>query len=398
MTPDEPKLSRAALVALFPLTVLTMLPVTGVVPVLKPLIQDHYAVGELSTSLFMSINMLGALAAAPLLGWWSDRTGASRTILLACALTDGLLWWLLSTRPAFPVLMTLRLLEGAAHIGVLTMLMAMMSGVSVGPRRSARMAGMGGAIIFGVALGAPLGGILGRHDVLLPLRLGVGIMLAVALTALLVLPGRREYQAGATEKRWPPLRVARQLWLPYLFGFIDRFTVGIFVIAFVLYAARHGYGPRRTGLFIGAFMMTFTALSYPAGRLAERIGLWPVLLVGTAGYAVAYSAIAWTTGWALWPLMVLCGMVSALMFGPNLMLLVRGSTAESRGVAMAGFNTAGSLGFLIGPLLAGSALQGLRPALGEATAFRVLFAATGGLVLLCVLIGIWRLRRQKDQP
>ena len=35
-----------------------------------------------------------------------------------------------------------------------------------------------------------------------------------------------------------------------------------------------GYGPRRTGLLIGAFMLTFTCLSYPMGRLADRFGLW----------------------------------------------------------------------------------------------------------------------------
>ena len=66
------------------------------------------------------------------------------------------------------------------------------------------------------------------------------------------------------------------------------------------------------------------------------------------------------------------------------MLLLQGSTPETRGSAMAGFNAAGSLGFLVGPLLAGSALQILKLKLCPEAAFRVIFAATGALEILVV--------------
>lgn len=393
-------LPRRSLVALFPLTVLTMLPVTGVVPVLKLLVGDHYGAGPLATSLFMSINMLGALLAAPWLGAWSDRLGTTRVFLVVCALADAALWWLLALRPPFALLLALRLMEGVAHIGVLTMLMATMSHASVGPRRAARMAGMGGAIIFGVAIGAPLGGVLGRVDMLLPLRLGAGIMVVVALAGALLIPARLGASTATTlrtGRRWPGWQVARALWMPYLFGFIDRFTVGVFIVGFVLYAARHGYDPQRTGFLMGAFMMTFTALSYPAGRLAERLGLWRLLLAGSGLYGLAYAAVAWTTGPALWAVMVACGVMSALMFGPNLMLVVRGSTPPNRGLAMAGFNTAGSLGFLLGPLTAGAVLQLLQPICAEATRFHILFAATGAVEVICVMLAAWRLRRTEGE-
>jgi len=382
--------------ALLVLTVLTMLPVTGVVPILKRLIQDHYGVGDLATSLFMSINMVGALVAAPLLGRLADRHGRPRDLLVACALADAALWVALSLQPSFAVLMALRLLEGAAHIGALTMLMAVMSHASAGPGRRPRMAAMGGAIIFGVALGAPLGGALGRAALLLPLQLGAAVMVGVALAALLALPGRvgegTPPAPAPARRRWPRLKVPPPLRLPYLFSFIDRLTVGIFIVGFALYSAGLGHGSLRTGLLIGAFMLTFTALSYPAGRVADRVGLWPLVLLGSAGYAVAYGAVAWGRGGLLWALMVLCGAMSAAMFGPNLMLVVRGSDPESRAAAMAGFNAAGSLGFLLGPLTAGATLELSRPALGDPTAFRWLFGATGALELLCVLWALWRLR------
>ena len=45
-----------------------MAPVTIPVPVLRELVYDRFAVSELQASLFMSINMVGALVTAPLAG------------------------------------------------------------------------------------------------------------------------------------------------------------------------------------------------------------------------------------------------------------------------------------------------------------------------------------------
>lgn len=369
-----------------------MLPVTGVVPILKQLIKDHYGANDFETSIFMSINMVGALVAAPLLGWVSDRTGRIKSILVTCAVADALLWWLMSFRPAFGSLMALRALEGAAHIGALSMLMATMSHASAADGRRARMAAMGGTVIFGVALGAPLGGILGQHDVLLPLHLGAALMVAVAVVGGALIPARFGEARAEVVPRWPRLYAPPMLRLPYLFGFVDRLTIGVFIITFSLYAATLDFGPRDTGLAIGAFMMTFTLLSYPAGKLAERLGMWRLLLGGSVAFGLAYGAVPWLAGGALWVDMVVCGVFSAVMFGPNLMLVVRHSTADTRASAMAGFNAAGSLGFLVGPLLGGGLLELLDGQVEQATAFRAVFAAVGAVEVICVAYAVVRLR------
>jgi MFS transporter, AAHS family, 3-hydroxyphenylpropionic acid transporter len=369
-----------------------MFPVTGVVPILKQLIQDHYGVGDLTTSLFMSINMVGALIAAPILGWVSDRYGVPRLILIVCALIDAALWWTFTLRPPFPLLMALRLLEGAAHIGALSMLMAVMSQASDGAGRRARMAGLGGAVIFGVAIGAPLGGVLGQRDVLLPLQIGVVLMVLVAAVAVAAIPERVIAPSPEALPRWPRLYAPPALRLPYLFGFVDRLTIGVFIITFALLTATLGFGPQKTGMAIGVFMMTFTALSYPAGKLAERIGTWRMVFTGSIGFGFAYAAVPWLTGSLLWADMVLCGLFSAVMFGPNLMLVVRNSTQETRSSAMAGFNAAGSLGFLIGPLLGGGLLELFKSMTGDEAAFRATFASVGFIEVICVGYAIWALR------
>ena len=60
------------------LALFVMAPVTIPVPVLRELVQERFAVSELATSLFMSINMLGALLTAPVAGALADRLGRRR--------------------------------------------------------------------------------------------------------------------------------------------------------------------------------------------------------------------------------------------------------------------------------------------------------------------------------
>ena len=55
---------RVALLGL--LAFLILIPVTLPVPVLRGLVQERFGVSELLTSLFMSVNMVGAVIAAPL--------------------------------------------------------------------------------------------------------------------------------------------------------------------------------------------------------------------------------------------------------------------------------------------------------------------------------------------
>ena len=57
---------------------LTLVPVTLPVSVLRAFVGDRFHVSELMTSLFMSINMIGAFLTAPLAGALSDRLGRRR--------------------------------------------------------------------------------------------------------------------------------------------------------------------------------------------------------------------------------------------------------------------------------------------------------------------------------
>jgi hypothetical protein len=85
------RLSGLAGLALF-----IMLPVTLPVPVLRELVHDRFAVSELLASLFMSVNMVGALLTAPLAGALVDRLGRRRGFLVAALGADGLCFLVLT--------------------------------------------------------------------------------------------------------------------------------------------------------------------------------------------------------------------------------------------------------------------------------------------------------------
>ena len=71
----ESPYAGARLAVLGVLAVMILLPVTLPVTVLRGLVQERFGVSEFLTSLFMSINMLGAVIAAPLAGALADRVG-----------------------------------------------------------------------------------------------------------------------------------------------------------------------------------------------------------------------------------------------------------------------------------------------------------------------------------
>jgi len=61
---------------------------------------------------------------------------------------------------------------------------------------------------------------------------------------------------------------------------------------------------------------------------------------------------------------------------------------------MAGFDAAGSLGFLVGPMVGGTLLQLLKGVGSQEFVFRLVFAVIGATEVLCVSWGLYRLRRK----
>src|SRR5947209_7260857 len=84
----------------------------------------------------------------------------------------------------------------------------------------------------------------------------------------------------------------------FLTVFIDLIGFGIVLPLLPIYSRNFG----ANGFTIGAIMASFSAMQFlfaPAwGRLSDRIGRRPVLLVSTAGAAASYAIFAIGSGFA----------------------------------------------------------------------------------------------------
>ena len=128
------------------------------------------------------------------------------------------------------------------------------------------------------------------------------------------------------------------------------------------------------------FMVPFAGLCWPAGRLADRVGWFAPLVAGTIGFGLVYAGYGALSPAALPVLMVLSGVLSALMYAPNVVLvgeMVRRGAGEG---LFGAFQVAGSCGFLAGPVVGGLLVE-LSQDQSGAVAYAPIFAAVGALVV-----------------
>jgi MFS family permease len=256
------------------------------------------------------------------------------------------------------------------------------------------MGAIGCGITLGVALGAPLGGLLGRTDALLPLRVGAAVLLAGAALAALALADR---PPGARPSLRAILALARRetaLLVPFAFAFVDRFTVGFFTTTFTLYLKNvHELPVARIGLLLGLFLGPFALLSYPFARRSERTSRTALVVGGSLGYGALVATLGAFPPDLLPFLMLALGVLSAVMFVPSLLMVTDLAPDAIRSTALGGFNAAGSLGFVLGPLVGGATSQVVGAATTPHGGYAAAFLAAGLAEIVCVLATLGALRR-----
>jgi len=392
MKPDaEPSLaSRPRLAIVGILAISIMAPVTLPVPILRELVGERFQVSELLTSLFMSVNMIGAAIAAPLAGALADRIGRRRPLVIGALLVDALCFLALTLDVPFTVFLAIRLIEGCAHIFALSLLLSIAASLGGSHGRGLTMGIAGAGMMLGVALGAPIGGVLGSADPLRPLIVGSMLLVVASALAAAALPdphgGERRPGIRAI---WQIVKQNRDVVAPLFFAFADRFTVGFYTTTFSLFASGlHGATPPRIGLWISAFMLPFALFSFPFGVLADRVSKTGLLCGGSLIYGVLTASLGfWPTEW-IGVGMGVIGICAAVMFVPSMLMTMDLTPPEIRSTALGAFNTAGSLGFILGPITGGFVSQTVGASHGAVVGYRAAFAVAGGAEILCALLAL----------
>ena len=150
----------------------------------------------------------------------------------------------------------------------------------------------------------------------------------------------------------------------FLTVFIDLIGFGIVVPLVPIYSKHYG----ASGFVIGAIIASFSAMQFifsPIwGKLSDRYGRRPILLISTAGAALSYVLFAFGSGLenhtaALWVLLL--SRAFAGICGGNITVaqayIADITPPENRSKRMGLIGMAFGLGFIFGPALSGIALK-----------------------------------------
>ena len=100
----------------------------------------------------------------------------------------------------------------------------------------------------------------------------------------------------------------RELGIPYVFSFVDRFTVAFFILAFPLYLFdAFGLGIAERGLYQSLLLFPFILLQYPFGKLSDKIGRTVPLIIGSFFYGLEMCLVGFVNRTTLIALMLGCG-------------------------------------------------------------------------------------------
>lgn len=388
--PDDVRANRAKIVTVAALAWFAMLPVTMLTAPLKELIHA----GPFAAHVFQSINMAGAFICVPLIARFYHHQAMLKNVAALALSVDGVLLATMSVAPNVGWMLGIRFFEGAAHVIGISALMAIGAGLSPDARRGRTMGLIGAAMMFGTACGTRMGGALWVH---LPVWFFYIAGLIAAMTGLGTLLFAAESRPERKTDRTPWTRVLGEnpaLSIAYAYAFIDRFCVGVVISTFVLFLANiHGLGPDARSSLLVMFLLPFALLVYPAGRLADRIGRVRPIALGSAGFGVVFASYGLVPLSWMPVVMIVSGVLSALMFAPNMTLCADLAPEAGRGAAFTGFNVAGSLGFLLGPVVAGSAMLLMHwMDFSSIAGYRMAFIVAGGGEVLCAAITLPMLR------
>jgi MFS transporter, DHA1 family, tetracycline resistance protein len=367
-----------------------------VIPVL-PFYATHFGAPAWMVTLLATGYSAAQFVMAPVLGRLSDRHGRRPVMLISIAgsvvamLVLGFAWTLWMVFLA-------RIISGMCNANVSTAHAYVADRVP--PAQRARYMGMmGTAVGLGFIVGPSIGGLLsweGHEE--LPFLVGAGLSVANWLMAFFWLPeshrpGRTTGPSPAAGRRPSLLRALgqREFWRSQLgvlvavqFGFFMAFAA--MEATFALYTeARFLWTARETGKFF-SFVGLFIVLAQGVlvGRAVAAIGERRTLILGTCTLALGFVTMALTPVWWLLPVAGVCIACGNGLIMPSFSALVsHNSTADNQGVNSGLAQSGGSLGRIVGPMIAGGMFELVGP--GAPMASSAVMAAMVGLVVFMLV-------------
>ena len=373
---------RLAWAALGWIALVAFLDTFAIVPVLAPYAKQTLHATDVQAGLILSLYSLANLLANFYSGVLIDRFG--RRLPMALSLwTAGVLIALYPLATTPETLMALRVLHGATGAVFVPALFAMVG--EYGKRNRTGAMGSAGALIGLVALLAPpIGGVVAR-DYGEPALFGgvAALMLIGGFAALLIqdpprLGGAQESIHPREAFRLPDLRRV------YLLTLAMTFTMGVLTFALPVLLQAAGYDAAYRGRLFGLLALVSIALMASVRRGKALGGARGRAMLGVAFLAAGALGLSLLADapQAFWGVAVLYGVGFGLAFPAVHLGAFEGAPNHLRGVSLALLHAFYSLGYVLGPAMAGVV----------GAAYAGYLGAAFGLVLLAATLGLRRTR------
>jgi MFS family permease len=280
----------------------------------------------------------------------------------------------------YPQLLALRAAGGVGSAMFSVSATTLLLSATTSAQRGRAMGTFSGGFLLGGIAGPALGGVVTGWSLRAPFFIYAGTLAAAGAVGLLLLPRHERSDGTSTTATTTPLSITRALRVPAfraaaLANLADSWAAvgarAAIVPLFVVEALHEP--PLWTGIGFTVFTLANISTLIIGGRVTDRRGRRPVLLVGCLGSAAGTAMLALPGSLPLLLVaMVIFGLGSGLLdVAPGAMM---GDVVGGRGgTVVAGYQMAGDVGSLGGPLVAG--------ALADSAGFPAAFAATA-LVLV----------------
>ncbi|WP_221568343.1 MFS transporter [Alkalihalobacillus sp. TS-13] len=144
--------------------------------------------------------------------------------------------------------------------------------------------------------------------------------------------------------------------LPILFLVMFMVMVGFGIIIPVLpfLAEEVGGSPFELGLLMAVYSIMQLLFAPMWGRISDRIGRKPVMMLGVAGLAISFFIMAMADSlWVLFAARIIGGFLSSANMPTTMAYAADITTPENRGKGMGIIGAATGLGFIFGPAIGG---------------------------------------------
>lgn len=146
----------------------------------------------------------------------------------------------------------------------------------------------------------------------------------------------------------------KELLVLFIVMFLVMVGFGIIIPVLPFYAEDLGASPTQLGLLMAVYSVMQLIFSPMWGKISDRIGRKPVMILGISGLALSFFLMAFASKlWILFAARIIGGLLSSANM-PTVMAYVADiTTEEDRGKGMGIIGSSVGLGFILGPAIGG---------------------------------------------